>query len=314
MQLTDKLFLFLAAVSPVTPVFRTSPRKNLFKDYLFFNGFEWNSESFLDDFDKKLSPKDIIESLSKVGFSSPPDWLKSFHVLSNGQKMRVELARILLESDQPFIYDEFTSFVDRQVAKIGSHAISKFLKKEQKKMIAISCHDDIEEWLEPDWIYNVDKNEFYWGLVRRPEIKITIRKANSAEWNQFKIFHYLDSAHNNAAHKYVAEINNKPVAWCSILHFPHPTAKNIKKVHRLVVKPDYQGIGIGGKFLDYLANDYKKMNYRFTIVTSQPALIFSLIKNNRWAMIRKPSRVKESKGIIAKKTSHERLTASFEYK
>ena len=68
---------------------KTTIAKNLFKDYLFFNGFEWNSESFLDDFDKKLSPKDIIESLSKVGFSSPPDWLKSFHVLSNGQKMRV---------------------------------------------------------------------------------------------------------------------------------------------------------------------------------------------------------------------------------
>lgn len=295
---------------------KTTIAKNLFKDFLFFNGFEWNSDSFLDDFDKDLSPTQIIESLSKVGFSSPPDWLKPFNVLSNGQKMRVELARIILQSDKPFIYDEFTSLVDRQVAKIGSYAISKFLKKENKQMIAVTCHSDVEEWLEADWVYNVDTNEFKWGSVRRPQINVGVRQATNKEWSQFKQFHYLDANHNNAAHKYIAEINGQPVGWCSILHFPHPHIKNMKKVHRLVIKPDYQGIGLGGRFLDYIANIYKKDNFRFTIVTSQPSLVFGLLKNNKWAMTRKPSRLKDSakSGILAGTTSDKRLTASFEFK
>ena len=91
---------------------KTTIAKNLFKEYLLFSGFEWSNDSFLDDFQADLSPTKIIESLSKVGFSSPPDWLKPFNVLSNGQKMRVELARIILEADTPFIYDEFTSLDD----------------------------------------------------------------------------------------------------------------------------------------------------------------------------------------------------------
>lgn len=292
---------------------KTTIAKNLFKEFNFFNGFEWESDCFLDDFEKNLSPTDIIESLSKVGFSSPPDWLKPFNVLSNGQKMRVELARIILESNKPFIYDEFTSVVDRQVAKIGSYAISKYLKKENKQMIAVTCHYDVEEWLEADWVFNVDKNEFQWGSLRRPKIEVKIRKAQINEWNEFKQFHYLDAKHNSSAHRYIAQINDENVAWCSVLHFPHPHIKNMKKVHRLVVKPDYQGIGLGGRFLDYIAKKYKEEKYRFTIVTSQPALIYAFKKNSKWIMTRKPSRVKDSTGVLSKTTSEKRLTASFEY-
>jgi hypothetical protein len=88
----------------------------------------------------------------------------------------------------------------------------------------------------------------------------------------------------------------------------------MKKVHRLVVKPDYQGIGLGAKFLDCIADIYKKEKNRFTISTSQPAIVFSLIKNKRWAMIRKPSRVhKEGKNAIIKAYSLARLTTSFEF-
>ena len=133
---------------------KTTIAKNVFKDFELFDGFEWSDKTVIDDFDEKLSAKDITEALSKVGFSSPPDWLKPFSVLSNGQKMRAELARVILESDKPIIYDEFTSVVDRPVAQIGSAAIQKFIRRENKQFIAVSCHYDIEEWLEPDWMVN----------------------------------------------------------------------------------------------------------------------------------------------------------------
>jgi ABC-type ATPase with predicted acetyltransferase domain len=96
---------------------KTSIAKRLFADFDLFSGFQWEAKSILDDFSAQFTPKQITEALSSVGFSSPPDWLKPFSVLSNGQKMRAELARLMLESEKPVIYDEFTSVIDRQVAK-----------------------------------------------------------------------------------------------------------------------------------------------------------------------------------------------------
>ena len=294
---------------------KTTIAKKVFNEFEFFKGFEWSNPTFLDDFDENLSAKKITESLSKVGFASPPDWLKPFSVLSNGQKMRAELARLILECNKPVIYDEFTSVVDRQVAKIGSAAIQKYIRKEGKQFVAVSCHYDVEEWLEPDWVYDVNKNEFRWGSLRRPEIEVKVRKAEQHEWEQFVSFHYLSHEHNKAAHKYIAEINNEPVAWCSVLHFPHPKLKNMKRIHRIVVKPDYQGIGLGAKLICEMGSFYKKQNFRLSLVTSSPAFIHGLQSNSKWAMTRKPSRLsnKMKTGILAGTTSDARLTASFEY-
>jgi ABC-type lipoprotein export system ATPase subunit len=292
---------------------KTTIATKMFHDFELFNGFNWSANSIVDDFDKNLSPKEITEALSSVGFSSPPDWLKPFKVLSNGQKMRAELARVILESKKPIIYDEFTSVVDRQVAKIGSLALQKFIRRNQKQFIAVSCHYDIEEWLEPDWVYEVNESKFYRRLLRRPEIKVGIREAKQNEWKLFKEFHYLSSEHNDAAHKYIAEIEGVPVAWCSVLHFPHPHVKNMKRIHRIVVRPDYQGIGVGVRFMSEIANKYLQSKYRVSLVTSAPSFIHGLQRNKDWVMTRKPSRVSYSSGILSGATSDARLTATFEY-
>lgn len=298
---------------------KTTIAKKVLSDFYFFEKFDFdNSKSILDNFSNEYTPKQITEVLSKVGFSSPPDWLKPFNVLSNGQKMRVELAKLILEEKRPFIYDEFTSVVDRQVAQVGSYAIQKFIRAENKKFIALSPHYDIIEWLEPDWIYDTNKMEFQFtkGLLRRPNIEINIRKAHQEEWKIFNKYHYLSHEHNNAAHKYIAEINSKPIAWVSVLHFPHPKAKNIKKIHRIVVLPDYQGIGIGIKVLNEISKIYKEQKNRISLVTSSPSLIFGLNKNKNWIMTRKPSRTSGGQAEtsqLKKSISINRLTASFEY-
>jgi len=302
---------------------KTTIAKKVFSDFRLFDGFEWSNKTIIDDFNANLSPREITEALSKVGFASPPDWLKPFNILSNGQKMRAELARLILETDEPVIYDEFTSVVDRQVAKIGSAAIQKFIRKENKKFIAVSCHYDIEEWLEPDWIYDANKKEFYRGYLRRPKIEVKIRKAEQSEWKTFKEFHYLSSSHNVSAHKYIAQIGDEDVAWCSVIHFPHPKAKNFKRIHRIVVKPDYQGIGLGGKFMSEIAKDYRKDGFRMRLVTSSPSFIHGLQKSKNWIMTRKPSRVstpstkinvRKDIQLMKSTSSFNRLTASFEFR
>lgn len=129
--------------------------KEIWGEY-YINGYEYNSDCVIDDMPKNASVTDITKMFYAVGFGSVPSWLKPYKVLSNGEKMRVDLARTLLEKEMS-VFDEFTSVVDRQVAKTACIAIHKAIKKQNKKIILISCHYDILEWLEPDWVF--DTNE-----------------------------------------------------------------------------------------------------------------------------------------------------------
>jgi len=91
--------------------------------------------------------------------------------------------------------------------------------------------------------------------------------------------------------------------------------KNIKKIHRVVVKPDYQGIGLGYSLLCHISKKYKSDGVRVRNVTSNPALIFTMIKRKEWVMTRKPSRLQNTTktGVLEGTTSVARLTASFEF-
>lgn len=139
-------------------------------EYLY--RFEYKEKSVVDDMPKDKSIKEITRAFTSVGFSSPPSWLKPYNVLSNGEKMRVDLARCILEEKEMFVFDEFTSVVDREVAKTGSYAISKAVRRLNKKFIAVSCHKDIIDWLEPDWVYDTDKHQFFF-------VKISIKNQTS---------------------------------------------------------------------------------------------------------------------------------------
>lgn len=57
------------------------------------------------------------------------------------------------------VFDEFTSVVDREIAKIASFAISKSIKRSNKQFVAVTCHYDVEDWLEPDRVLYHRHNE-----------------------------------------------------------------------------------------------------------------------------------------------------------
>ena len=134
---------------------KTTIAKELFSD-CFIKKFEYNAKSVIDDMPKTKSVDEIEKMFYAVGFGSVPSWLKPYNVLSNGEKMRVDLAKALLEKDK-VCFDEFTSVVDRNVAQTACIAINKTIKMQNKQFIAVSCHYDILEWLQPDWVF--DTNE-----------------------------------------------------------------------------------------------------------------------------------------------------------
>jgi energy-coupling factor transporter ATP-binding protein EcfA2 len=136
---------------------KTSIAKNVFGD---FSTLQWDEKPIIENFDSKLKMDEITFALGSVGFNTIPYWLKPFNVLSNGEKARVELARMAMEKDL-IVYDEFTSLVDRDVAKSMANSVQKMFRKVDKKFVAVTCHHDVLDWLQPDWVYDTDNKEFF---------------------------------------------------------------------------------------------------------------------------------------------------------
>ena len=135
--------------------------KEMFSEELI-TSFAYKSKSVIDDMPKTATIDQITKMFYSVGFGSVPSWLKPYSVLSNGEKMRVDLARALLEKD--FVcFDEFTSVVDRRVAQTACVAINKAIKNSEKKFVAVTCHYDILEWLQPDWVFDTNKMQGFFG-------------------------------------------------------------------------------------------------------------------------------------------------------
>lgn len=285
------------------------------------NGFDWTHDNILDDMPKEATVKEIAAMLTAVGFSSPPSWLKPYGVLSNGEKMRCDIARAILEKRELFVFDEFTSVVDRNVARVSSLAIQKAIRRQDRRFIAVTCHYDVQDWLMPDWVFNTDDMTFQLldaeaQKKNRPRLNIEIYETKRKEyfWSIFKKHHYLSYNFNPAARVFIATCNGDLCAFSAVLPFPHPIKKHTWKEHRTVVLPDFQGVGIGTAFSDAIAQMLQDEQKTYICTTSNPAMIHSRANNPKWRTTR-IGRV--SGGVRTAKLkgsfSTNRLTVSFEY-
>lgn len=299
---------------------KTTIARELFPQ-AYIEHFEYKEECFLDDFPEQIPFGDICKVLTSVGLGSVPTWLKPYSVLSNGEKMRVDLARALLQNEDLFVFDEYTSVVDRNIAKVGAFATQKAIRRSEKKFIAVSCHFDIEDWLLPDWVFDTNTMTFRKGEGQKKNINIDIYKIDGKYkkqwWALFRKYHYLSDNFNPSADTFVAFIDGKPAAFTSALHFVHPKVKKTYRGHRTVVLPDFQGIGIGMKLREYIASYYKKMGFSYITTTSSPNLIYASVKSPNWAITRK-NRCRSGSGSIQNKydknsTSCERITCGLKY-
>jgi hypothetical protein len=302
---------------------KTTVARELFGGHLV-RPYSWQTDhSLLDDFPRNLGIRDIVGLLSSVGFSSPPAWIRPFGVLSTGQQFRVNLARALAEAmvdGQIKVMDEYSSVVDRTVARIGSAAVAKTVRRCGLQFIAVTCHYDVLDWLEPDWVYEPATNQLEvadaarGSVRRRPPIELEILRTDSSAWTLFKPHHYLSAALHPSAACYVALIENQPAAFTAVLPFPHPTRSGWRE-HRTVCLPDFQGVGIGNAMSEFIASCYKATCKPYTSTTSHPAMIRHRAKSPLWRMSRAPGLVGGHTGrsSMRKTGAVTRLTAGFEY-
>lgn len=282
---------------------------------------DWPTDKcVLDGFPQGMSIKDIVELLSGVGFSAPPNWLRPFRVLSQGEQFRVTMARVLAEMPQLAVVDEFTSVVDRTVAQIGSSAIAKAVRRRNQKFVAVSCHSDIIDWLDPDWIFRPDERKFGWRLLQgRPTIDLQVCRVHHSAWSRFHQYHYLTSTINKSAVCFCAFWKGRPVAFDAWLSFfgKLKDDRKARRGHRTVCLPDYQGVGIGNALFTFAASLWKGLGYRAFSATGHPAEIAHRKRSELWRMTRGPGFTARDTGRharwMAKSRASSRLTASFEY-
>ena len=277
----------------------------------------WSAElSVLDGFPEALGIKDVTEILSSVGFSSPPAWLRPFAALSTGQQFRVTLARLIAEalaapgSLAPIVFDEYTSVVDRTVARIGSAALEKVIRRRKLQFVAVTCHEDVEAWLNPSWVYRPAENAFQWRLLqRRPAVELAIVRCKAAAWELFAPHHYLSGALLASATCFLATWDGAPVAFSAWVPF-FGAGPPKRREHRTVVLPDFQGIGIGNALSATIAALWTALGYRATSTTTHPAMIQARRRSPLWRMTRAPSL---AGGGDVLRHAGTRLTAGFEY-
>lgn len=322
---------------------KTTIARQAFGDVLY-QGSDWPEGRAVIDCFGNMPVRQVVELLTAVGFSSPPSWVKPYAVLSNGERFRCDLARALSiadcgiriadwkngesasiesaiqnpKSEIPLVvFDEFTSVVDRNVARVASAAIAKGIRAGRIpcRFVAVTCHYDVAEWLQPDWTLDMATCRLERRRLRRPSIELEIRRCRVAAWQMFARHHYLSGEIHPQARCYLATWNGVPVSFAATL--PLIGKRNHRRFTRIVTLPDYQGIGIGMKVVAAVADLHREEGLRVNVTSSHPALIQHCKRSPQWKAIAvsKPGTRNRGSGRFRNyRDAGSRAVVSFEYR
>jgi GNAT superfamily N-acetyltransferase len=272
---------------------KTSLGRQLFGEEAFYRAEGWPSDRPIVDAIAPAGDFDAVTAaLASVGLGTVPAWLRPYHVLSNGERFRADLARIICEAPARVVVDEFTSVVDRQIAQVGALAFQKAWRRTGGQAVLLSCHYDIVDWLEPDWVFDT-RTGTYAGrrLWRRPRFDLELRQTDWRYWSLFEPHHYLKVPRMIGATCYVGAVEGELV--CHVAVGTKNVGRTVEaRACRLVVMPEWQGAGVGLRFLNavcqlQLEGQGRLPGRRVTTIfhTSHPGLCAALRRDPKWRQV-----------------------------
>lgn len=343
--------------------------RHVFGDCLYEQA-PWPADRAVIDCFEHLSIHQATGLLTAVGFGSPPAWVRPYYALSNGERFRCDLARAMASamgeesgeksnerekgvvpdsraswdwcsSSQRGIvcFDEFTSVVDRTVARVASAALARAVRRGMVacRFVAVTCHYDVAEWLEPDWVVDMVDGSCVRRRLRRPRLRLEIYRAKRTMWRLFARHHYLSGNFSPMARCYVGLLreNNRgepsdgqqetrttsvlsrfhatPAVFLAML--PLQARRGRWRISRVVTLPDFQGLGLGTRMMESVAALYLAAGQRVNITASHPAVLRHCLRSPRWRLVgRMPTGAR--RGFLAGgryRTSQGRAVASFEF-
>jgi energy-coupling factor transporter ATP-binding protein EcfA2 len=305
---------------------KTTLAKYLFGNDIFDCSIDEN-KSIIDQLPKEFSYEQCANILNGIGLNSVPCWIRPIKTLSNGQKARAEAAYLMCKNDFILI-DEWTSVVDRTVAKAMSVCIYKFAKKHNKKIILLSCHYDILEWVKPDWLIDCNKqifelpksDDFFFN--EREKLQFTIKEVGRESWKYFSKYHYLsERLPGGKIYLYGLFYNDNQIGFqCFANYTPHKKGtKIIYHSNRTVIHPDYNGLGLGIKLINETSKLLKeKIDCRIMAKFSAIPVFKAMIKQKEWKFLgenRLMGKMKTGRNMIRRGGFREKgiKTYNFEY-
>lgn len=250
----------------------------------------------IDQFPEEFSYEECVNLLTGIGLTSVPCWIRPVYTLSNGQKTRAEAALLISNKEKEIIIlDEWTSVVDRTVAKVMSICINKFAKKYNKKIILLSCHYDVVEWLDPDFIIDCNKQQYTDRRLlsknerqRTEKLNFQIREIDKSSWKYFNKYHYLSENIPGGFNKFFGLFEGENQIGFQMFsnYVPHRNKLEKKIMHsnRTVIHPDYVGLGLGVILINETSKIMSK-NYKIMAKFSSTPVYKAFLKHtDKWLL------------------------------
>ena len=314
-----------------------------------YTAAEWPADRAVIDCFGDTSVRQVVDLFTAVGFGSPPSWVKPYHVLSNGERFRCDLARALshsvceteragASSPRGLCWNwrgtvRFTNpppAIRNPVSSSSTNSPASSIAPSPRcapprsprasaaaalpcRFVAVTCHYDVAEWLEPDWILDMATCELQRRRLRRPTIELEIHRCKLAAWQLFKRHHYLSGSLPPAARCYLTTWNGVPVNFCATV--PVITKKNHRRFTRIVTLPDFQGIGIGMRAVAAVAELHRAEGHRINVTSSHPVLIRHCERSPLWKVVnvKKSGGPRRNPRFPTYRSAAGRAVVSFEY-
>jgi ABC-type Mn2+/Zn2+ transport system ATPase subunit len=270
---------------------KTTLAKQIFGNDCF--NFEIDeSKPVIEQFPESWSYEDCQNALNGIGLSQVTCWIRPVYTLSNGQKSRA-IAALQLARAEDFVVDEWTSVVDRTVAKSMSHCLQKHARKNNKKITAVSCHYDVIEWLNPDWVIDcnkatyVDRRLLCRNYERQEKLQFDIRSIGRESWKYFSKYHYLsDKLPGGVIKLFGLFYGNDQVGFqCFANYTPRRQGQKMKMhSNRTVIHPDYVGLGLGMKLIELTSKIMYDEDYDVWAKFSSVPVAKAFEKSSNWKL------------------------------
>jgi ABC-type lipoprotein export system ATPase subunit len=223
----------------------------------------------IDTIGKNLN--EALELLSKAGLNDAFLFLRRFRELSDGQKYRYKIAKLMESGKQWWIADEFCSMLDRDTARIVAYNIQKIARQMGKAVMVATTHTDLFEDLKPSvHIHKRFGKEIsvnYYSNASAKECSLTkemhVEEGTFADYKKLSLFHYRSSRCPPPRKIFILKRGDE-LCGVIVYSYPSPVAFGRSKVwkgtfrqlqgevsvvSRVVVHPKYRTMGLGVKLV-----------------------------------------------------------------
>jgi ABC-type ATPase with predicted acetyltransferase domain len=264
-----------------------------------------NDLPIIEQFPESWSYDDCAAALSGIGLTSVPCWIRPVYTLSNGQRARAEaalqMANLTVGDNDTIVIDEWSSVVDRTVAKVMSHCIQKYARKFNKRIVLVACHFDIIEWLNPDWIIDCnsqtysDNRSMVGAFERTDRLRLDIREVGRETWPYFSKYHYL-SERLPGGQIYTFGLfdgDNQIGFQCFAAYIPGDQKAMFS--NRTVIHPDYAGLGLGIHLINETSKEMIRRKFRVKAKYTSTPIFKSMSKQPLWKCTAINKQIKKTK-------------------